>query len=54
MPLCLQFVFVQSVIVSLCHFLILSETLALLITFEDLIFHMSIPTDKTFPSVPTF
>ena len=44
-----------------CHSVLLSETLTLLITFEQcrvsaraLIFHMSIPCDKTFPWTPLF
>ena len=53
-------VFVLSVILSLRHSVILSETLTLLInnfwtvSARSLIFHMSIPCVKTFPWVPLF
>ena len=49
----------HSVIPSFCHSVNLSETLTLLINFEQwklelLEFHMSIPSSKTFLWVPTF
>ena len=42
------------VILSFCNSVLLSETLTFLMNARALIFHMSIPCDKTFPWIPLF